>query len=481
MWCLVSQANSVILEVQVDPKAIGQECLEKACDCLGISKECDYFGLKYQNAKGEELWLNLRNPIERQTGGGVAPLRFALRVKFWVPPHLLLQEATRHQFYLHSRLELLEGRLKVADWSSVVRLVAWIAQADIGDYDPLSPPNALYSQCCQIQPVERCESKPQDLIHRIVQQHKEMKGMKPSTAEYWLLKEVSNLDTFGQEMFHNTKFGYNGVSMIGVGPHGITVYRNRDEETQNIPYTAIQSATSQRRMFHLVYLSLDGEETSLNFKLDSSQSASGLYRAITEKHAFYSCETVRSAVTAQFIRDLKGTIISIFNEDSTLGKKYVFDIRRTCREVYDNARRALYCEAATVTLPEEKEILEKHDCGDCEEPKCKESRECLAKLLDAMLCRICMDRSFDTALFPCGHAVACLDCARRCERCPLCRADIDHCRTIYLPIELTHVDKHNPKLLSESIEPSYSNSSAEEIQKRILATESSMVVNSNDI
>lgn len=165
---------------------------------------------------------------------------------------------------------------------------------------------------------------------------------------------------------------------------------------RSIPYTAIQSATSQRRMFHLVYLSLDGEETSLNFKLDSSQSASGLYRAITEKHAFYSCETVRSAVTAQFIRDLKvrtmlycylplkgidliacsssqGTIISIFNEDSTLGKKYVFDIRRTCREVYDNARRALYCEAATVTLPEEKEILEKHDCGDCEEPKCKVS------------------------------------------------------------------------------------------------------------
>lgn len=57
-------------------------------------------------------------------------------------------------------------------------------------------------------------------------------GMKTSTAEYWLLKEISNLDTFGQEMFHS-KFGqYNGVSMIGVGPHGITVYRNQDEETQ---------------------------------------------------------------------------------------------------------------------------------------------------------------------------------------------------------------------------------------------------------
>lgn len=71
---------------------------------------------------------------------------------------------------------------------------------------------------------------------------------------------------------------------------------------------------------------------------------------------------------------VQGTIISIFNEDSTLGKKYVFDIRRTCREVYDNARRALYCEAATVSLPEEKEILQKQDCGDCEDPKCKVSR-----------------------------------------------------------------------------------------------------------
>ena len=108
----------------------------------------------------------------------------------------------------------------------------------------------------------------------------------------------------------------------------------------------------------------------------------------------------------------------------------------------------------------------------------QESRECLARLLDAMLCRICMDRSLDTALFPCGHAVACLDCARRCERCPLCRADIDYCRTIYLPIELTHIDKHNPKLLSETIEPVFSKPLTEEIKdKRILDSETS--VNSN--
>jgi hypothetical protein len=77
----------------------------------------------------------------------------------------------------------------------------------------------------------------------------------------------------------------------------------------SIPYTAIQTAVSQRRLFHLAYADIDGHEASLQIKLESSQAASGVYRAITEKHAFYSCETVRSAVTAQFIRDLKVSLI----------------------------------------------------------------------------------------------------------------------------------------------------------------------------
>lgn len=64
------------------------------CNCLGINNESDYFGLKYHSVKGQDCWLNLRNPIERQVGG-VAPYRFGLRVKFWVPPHLILQDTTR--------------------------------------------------------------------------------------------------------------------------------------------------------------------------------------------------------------------------------------------------------------------------------------------------------------------------------------------------------------------------------------------------
>jgi E3 ubiquitin-protein ligase MYLIP len=56
-----------------------------------------------------------------------------------------------------------------------------------------------------------------------------------------------------------------------------------------------------------------------SLKLETYQASIALYRSITEKHAFYSCETVRSAVTSQFVRDLKGTIASFFNENTDLG------------------------------------------------------------------------------------------------------------------------------------------------------------------
>ena len=43
-------------------------------------------------------------------------------------------------------------------------------------------------------------------------------------------------------------------------------------------------------------------------------------RCVTEMHSFYRCDTVRNAVAAQFSRDLKGTLASLFNENTTLGE-----------------------------------------------------------------------------------------------------------------------------------------------------------------
>lgn len=56
--------------------------------------EVDYFGLQFTGTKGEILWVNLRNRISQQVDF-LSPCRLRLRVKFFVEPHLILQEQTR--------------------------------------------------------------------------------------------------------------------------------------------------------------------------------------------------------------------------------------------------------------------------------------------------------------------------------------------------------------------------------------------------
>lgn len=126
---------------------------------------------------------------------------------------------------------------------------------------------------------------------------------------------------------------------------------------------------------------------------------------------------------------LQGTIISIFNEDSPLGKKYVFDIQRTCREVHDNARRALY-EKQNKVAPSNSALV---SCSAEPEPTTSQDSYKLAKLIDALTCRICMDATIDHVFFPCGHVIACGTCAERCETCPLCRGAIDESRHVFIP------------------------------------------------
>lgn len=246
----------------------------------------------------------------------------------------------------------MEKRVPAADWGGGAGLIALIAQAESGDYECHNPPHNVYMQASTISPADD-SPKPSDLLQKIIAAHKRLRGMKSSAAKYWLLKEIAELETFGEEVFISKSTS----TVVGVGPHGITVCK-KDQPKQLISFNNIISASSHKRIFKLEFFTADNKETVLEVKLDSSHVASSLYRALTEKHAFYSCETVRSAVTTQFIRDLKGTIVSIFNEDSTLGKKYVFDIRRTCREVYDNARRALYQSGLQIPKIEKADLLE---------------------------------------------------------------------------------------------------------------------------
>lgn len=157
---------------------------------------------------------------------------------------------------------------------------------------------------------------PDDLFLHIAREHHKIHTMTTSSAKYWLLEEFATLKKFGEEMFAGTLISEtnsnskvsqhrNETIQIAVSPQGLSIRKMESSEAFSIPFSAVESAKSLRRCFHLCYLDGDFAVSNLVIKFTSHRIAGTLYRSLTEKHAFYSCETVHKNVETQFIRDLK--------------------------------------------------------------------------------------------------------------------------------------------------------------------------------
>uniref|UniRef100_A0A1A9ZV67 RING-type domain-containing protein n=1 Tax=Glossina pallidipes TaxID=7398 RepID=A0A1A9ZV67_GLOPL len=530
------------------------------CKALGIICEMEYFGLEHWSPTQKESrtrqWINLRNRLTCDSSGSGIQLMLALRVKFWVPVHFILQESARNLFYMQAKVDLLEGRLNARNWTNAAKLAALMCQADANSltlastsrlsleavatanssgaayshethtkvcndsktssnssnstntssssstanttntspaYDNetiekllISSPLRIYEDYL-IRPFNEQNSElPDDFLRQIAVEHGKLFTLKmpAKSAKYWLLQEIQDLVGYGEEIFCGVTANESSIRCdIAVGAHGVKV--TIGDSINNIPFSAIAAAKSFRRTFKLEYVDDHNDRREVEIKLAKHAIAAGLYRSITERHAFYVCDKVRGVVTNQFTRDLKGTIASMFKEDTELGKRYVFDIQRTSREVHDQARRVLHergietsVQSETVTddlgrlLPRLVSVVNdgngaaagyaSDDSASCSSGvsldgalsmtskldlviREKEEREaaierCVdTRISEAMTCKICMDRAINTMFNPCCHVMACDQCAARCENCPNCRVNITNVVKIYLPPELrTH-------------------------------------------
>ncbi|KAM9824503.1 LOW QUALITY PROTEIN: E3 ubiquitin-protein ligase MYLIP-A [Neosynchiropus ocellatus] len=463
MLCHVTRPDSVVMEVEVDAKANGEDCLNKVCRKLGII-EVDYFGLQFTGNKGENLWLNLRNRICQQMDS-VTPCRLRLRVKFFVEPHLILQEQTRHVFFMHVKEDLHNGHLRMGV-EQAEELSALLAQAEFGDYNQ-NTAQYWYSEMCGEEPTS-------EIINSIVSRHKALEGVNQASVEYQALQLVSSLEHYGVE-WHWARDANGQRLAIGVGPDGIAICQedftlvNSKEPPGDssahvtrrsrlnlffhlylcsISYPVIHIATQSGKSVYLTVTKETNDSLVLLFKLISTRAASGLYRAITETHAFYRCDTVTDAVMMQYSRDFKGHLASLFlNENINLGKKYVFDIRRTSKEVYDHARRALYNagvgdltsrsgSSSNRSSPSRSPSRDNQqddamDCGSCQQSRVLQEK--LQKLREALLCMLCCEEEIDAAFCPCGHMVCCQGCANQLQLCPVCRSEVEHVQHVFLP------------------------------------------------
>ncbi|XP_032637095.1 E3 ubiquitin-protein ligase MYLIP isoform X2 [Chelonoidis abingdonii] len=342
----------------------------------------------------------------------------------------------RHMFFLHIREDLLAGNLQCSP-EHAIELSALLAQMKFGDYNQNTAKYSYEELCAKELTTATLDS--------ITAKHKELEGLSQASAEYQVLQIVSTLENYGVE-WHSVRDSEGQKLLIGVGPEGISVCKDDFSPINRISYPVVQMATQSGKNVYLTVTNESGNSVVLLFKMISTRAASGLYRAITETHAFYRCDTVTNAVMMQYSRDLKGHLASLFlNENINLGKKYVFDIKRTSKEVYDHARRTLY-NAGIVDLVSRsdqtppnsplKSSESNMNCDSCEGLSCQQTKalqEKLRKLKESMLCMVCCEEEINSTFCPCGHTVCCETCAAQLQSCPVCRSRVEHVQHVYLP------------------------------------------------
>uniref|UniRef100_UPI00358F4C6D E3 ubiquitin-protein ligase MYLIP n=1 Tax=Myxine glutinosa TaxID=7769 RepID=UPI00358F4C6D len=456
--------GALVFEVELAADADGEDCLTEVCRRLGVI-EVDYFGLHIvrDRSRTPSCWINLRNRLMPQMGtsGSAGVFRLHLKVKFFVEPHLLLQESTRHLFYMYVREELKSGRL-TCNPDIATRICGLIAQAKFGDHWPSVLAEPSYPHL------------PNTVPQRVSEEHIARRSTTRSTCEYLMLQLALKLKGLGLE-WHKAQGVRGDLLHVSVGTNAVVVQREDGTKMHRILFLAIQKASVTRRLLSLEMTAPCGNAWKTELQLFSSQTASNLYRSIIEHHAFYSCDTVTMAVKNQCSRTFKNHLVSLlFSESTAIRKTYYFDVQRTAREAYEHFRRVLYHAVHALEIggdisgTENSQVRFSVDMksgmpGDQIEGNefeggiltehqqqrdgtqwddetvvacatCQEKAEAWQRQQEAFLCVMCCQQEVGVVFCPCGHVICCEPCASHIQVCPVCRHDVERIQQIYLPV-----------------------------------------------
>uniref|UniRef100_A0A3Q3CPN1 Protein tyrosine phosphatase non-receptor type 14 n=1 Tax=Haplochromis burtoni TaxID=8153 RepID=A0A3Q3CPN1_HAPBU len=213
--------DSNVIECTLSVESTGQECLEAVAQRLEL-RETHYFGLWFQGKTQtpEKRWVELEKPLKKQLDKfGNEPLLF-FGVMFYVPNvSRLEQEATRYQYYLQVKKEVLDGRLQCSVEQGI-RLAGLAVQADFGDFTQFLSQDFLREYVLFPVNWRNGEEALEEWTQKVAEEHKSHCRMQAAEAELLYIKEVEKLDGFGQESFpakdNYTNDIFIGVSFIGV-------------------------------------------------------------------------------------------------------------------------------------------------------------------------------------------------------------------------------------------------------------------------
>lgn len=285
--CQVILLDERVPSFTVQWKAIGIDLYDLVFKELQLV-ESDYFGLEYRTVDNVDNWLDKEKPILQQVVSD-HNVSFKFRVKFYTPdPTLLEDEFTRYQFALQIRQDLATGRLQCNTNTSAL-LSAYIAQSELGDFQPGDYTDHTYLKCISFVPHQT-----EELEKRIMEYHRTFIGQPPSEADFNLLDTARKTDFYGV-ILHAAK-DHEDVSLhLAVIEAGILVFQN-NQRINTFSWVKIRKLSFRRKRF-IIKLHPAVEPVHykdlVEFMFSSRNRAKAFWKNCVEHHSFFRCHEVR--------------------------------------------------------------------------------------------------------------------------------------------------------------------------------------------
>ncbi|XP_033822089.1 band 4.1-like protein 1 isoform X3 [Periophthalmus magnuspinnatus] len=274
----VTLLDSTEFESEIEKHSKGQALVDLVCEHLNLLEK-DYFGLTFADGDTQKNWLDPSKEIKKQMRN--SPWLFAFAVKFYPPdPSQLTEDITRYYLCLQLRDDMLSGRLPCSFVTHAL-LGSYTVQAELGDYDHDDHGSDYVSD------FRFAPNQTRELEERVMELHRNYKGMTPAEAEMNFLENAKKLSMYGVDL-HHAKDSEGIEIMLGVCANGLLIYRDR-LRINRFAWPKILKISYKRSNFYIKIRPGEYEqfESTIGFKLPNHRAAKRLWKVCIEHHTFF--------------------------------------------------------------------------------------------------------------------------------------------------------------------------------------------------
>ncbi|XP_041103762.1 protein 4.1-like isoform X11 [Polyodon spathula] len=278
MQCKVTLLDGSDYSCVVEKRSKGQVLFDKVCDQLNLLEK-DYFGITFRDSENQKNWLDPAKEIKKQIRSGA--WQFSFNVKFYPPdPAQLSEDITRYYLCLQLRDDVVSGRLPCSFATHSV-LGSYTVQSELGDYDPEEYGTDYVSE------FRFAPNQTKELEEKVMEMHKNIKGMTPAEAEINLLENAKKLSMYGVDL-HHAKDSEGVEIMLGVCASGLLIYRDR-LRINRFAWPKVLKISYKRNNFYIKIRPGEFEqfESTIGFKLSNHRAAKRLWKVCVEHHTFF--------------------------------------------------------------------------------------------------------------------------------------------------------------------------------------------------